>query len=497
MRVRPLKSIIARLVLLLAATLAHGQDATNQVKSLTLRECIERALANNLDIKIQRINPSISSWGVVAAQSVYDPALAAQANYVDSSEPLTTLQDGPASRKRELDAQLGLTGKLPAGTRYNLSSSDTRFYAGTLRSNFTYSGTSAISLTQPLLKNLGFGVNSAQIRVARKARDIAVQNFALQVITSIRDTSIAYYELVFAIENHKAKLENLTLARELLDQTQKRLQIGVASPLDVTQAQAGVAEREQAAILAERTIRDNQNALVRLISQNVAEFQSLSLLPVDYPVVEMVDTDMAQSIRTALDLRPDYIAARHAVEQQNILVKFNRNQLWPEVDLQGSYGVNSAGDTFNSFSDNTAAGNYPVWTVGVTLTVPLGNRQARANYNTARLQTEQLLLQLKRLEQQIIVDVDNAVGHVRTNLKSVEAARAATRLARESLDAEKKKQQVGASTTLLVLQAQSLWFDALSAQIRAEADYSESLIDLARAEGTTLQKNNIVLDEKF
>jgi outer membrane protein TolC len=212
----------------------------------------------------------------------------------------------------------------------------------------------------------------------------------------------------------------------------------------------------------------------------------------------MIATDVAQSIRTALQMRADYLSAKQSLEKQNILVQFNRNQLWPEIDLLGSYGLNGRSDSgFNDFIDNTAGARSPVWTVGVAVTLPIGNRQARANYHTARLQAEQLLLSLKGLEQDIVVQVDNAVGHVETNLKSVEAASAASRLALESLDAEKKKLLAGTSTTFLVLQAQSQLAAARSAEIRARADYSESLVALDLAEGTILKKNDIVLDEKF
>jgi outer membrane protein len=480
---------------------ARADDTNTTVKSLTIQECIERALANNLDIKLERINPSIESWGVVRQQAAYDPILSGQVNYEDSTQPLNpqnaTALGITSLKSKQLVSDAGLSGKLPPGTQYGLTYSDARF-SGTIASNFVYTGTAALSLSQPILRNFGFGANSALIRVARKSRDIAVQNFTLQVMTTIRDVSTAYYELVFAIEDHKAKLEDLTLAQQLLDETRRRVQVGVSSPLDVTQAEAGVAAREQALILAERLIKDNENKLKRLISQNVGEFQGQSFVPADYPVVEMVETDTTQSIRTALQVRPDYVAAKQFVEQQNILVKYNRNQLWPEVDLQGSYGYNARGDNgFSSYNDNLARGDNPVWTVGVTASFPLGNRQARANYRVARLNAETALLNLKKLEQQIIVDVDNAVGHVQTNLKSVEAARASNRLARESLDAEKKKLIAGASTTFLVLQAQSQLATAQSAEIRARADYSESLVTLWHTDGTTLQKHNIVLDENF
>ncbi|HUJ09453.1 MAG TPA: TolC family protein [Verrucomicrobiae bacterium] len=478
----------------------RAQAGTNQVKSLTLQECIERALQNNLDIKIQRVNPTIQSWGVVSAQGVFDPALSGSTRYEDNAQPADPEQArslGLSSFQQQTWlSQVGLAGLLPSGTQYGLSGSDTRT-SGTLARNFVYTGPISGFLTQPILKNFGFSVNTALIQIARKSREIAVQNFVQQVINSISAVENAYYELVFAIEDHKAKLEDLNLAKQLLDETQRKVQIGVSSPLDVTTAESGVASREEAVILAERTIKDNENALKLLISQNVSEFRNTTFVPVNYPIVQRVETDVARSIRTALETRPDYLAARKAVERQNIQVKFNRNQLWPEIDLNGSYGWNGRGGTFVNWAEDVGSRDNPDWAAGVSVSFPIGDRQARANYHTARLQAEQLLLQLKQMEQQIIVAVDNAAGHVQTNLKSVDAASAARRLAEESYKAERTKLQAGTSTTLNVLTQESALADARSAEIRARTNYSESLAALAQAEGTILQQNNIVLNERF
>jgi outer membrane protein TolC len=480
---------------------AQAEEPTNQVKSLTLRECIERALAQNLDIRIERINPTIQQWGVVSAQSVYDPLLSGGITYEETTQPLDPERAaslGISSIDQEqLRPRLNLGGLLPLGTQYGLNAFDTRT-SGTLASNFVYTGTASASLTQPILKNFGLGVNSALIRVARKSRQIAGKQFVLQVITTVSDVNKAYYELIFAIEDHKAKIEDLNRAKALLDENRKRVRIGVLSPLDVTQAEAGVAEREEAVIIAERVIRDNENTLKRLMSQNVMEFYGVSLVPVDYPTVQMIETDVAYSINTALKNRPDYVQAKLELERRDILVKYNRNQLWPEIDLQGSYGFNGRSSSgFDDFIDNTASGNSPVWIIGVTASFPLGNRQARASYHTSRLQAEQQLLSLKRLEQDIIVGTDNAVRLVQSNLKRMDATRVASRLAEESLRAEEQKLRAGTSTSFLVLQAQAQLAAARSAEIRARSDYSESLVDLASAEGTTLTKNDIVLDEKF
>jgi outer membrane protein TolC len=183
------------------------------------------------------------------------------------------------------------------------------------------------------------------------------------------------------------------------------------------------------------------------------------------------------------------------LERQGLVRAFNRNQLWPEIDLQTSYGLNARGTTVRELTEGVADRNNPVWSVGLVATIPLGNRQARAAYETARLTEEQANLTLRRLEQDIIIQVDNAVGQVRTNIKRIEVTRVARRLAEESLKAEEDKLRAGASTSFLVLQAQSQLAAARSAEIRARADYGGSLVDLDRVGGTTLQKNQILLDE--
>ena len=314
-------------------------------------------------------------------------------------------------------------------------------------------------------------------------------------MNKLSEVCTAYNELEFTIEDHRAKVETLDEAKELLDQTRKRVQIGTQSPLDAIQAEAGVAERVQAVITSAQAIKDAENKLKRLISQKVTEFRGVSLIPMGFPEAQMVDLDVTRSIRTALEMRPDYLSAKEVLEKQNIAVRYNRNQLWPEINLQGSYGENGRGTSFDNFNDSVASGDNPVWSAGVIVRFPLGNRQARSTYNISRLNQDQLVINLKILEQNILVEVDNAVGHVGSSAQSVVAAAAATRAAQASLDAEKKKLLAGVSTTFLVLQAQSQLAASRSAEVRARASHSESLIALDLAEGTILQKNNIVLDE--
>jgi len=481
-------------------------EPARPIKSLTMTECLERALSSNLDIRYERINPQIGQWGIVHEQGVYDPVISGSLSYGESTSLLDPQSSASLSglnsiEARTLEADIGLGGKLPTGATYDIGA-DERRSSGTLNSRFVYTGGWALSATQPLLKNAWFAVNSATIRIARKNYQINKDNFDRQVMDTISAVQNAYYELIFAREDYKAKLEDLDRAKALLSENRKRVEVGVLSPLDVTQAEAGAAEREEAVVLTERAIRDAENVLKRLITHDVSEFTGMELLPADAPAFEMVELDVVRSTRTALDQRPEYAVAKAAVAKQNINVQYQKNQLWPQVDLFGTYGYNARSplttnetSSFNNYASNLADSDAPAWVVGIRVSYPLGDRQGRSNYRIARLQATQTVLDLKRVEQDIVVEIDNAVGKVATNLKRIDATRVAARLADESLKAEQQKLRAGTSTSFLVLQAQAQLAAARSAEIRARADYDKSLVALTRAEGNTLTKNKVVLEE--
>jgi len=480
--------------------LADDAKTVTWTKSITLQECIEQALSQNLEIEVERINPRIAEWGVVREQSGFEPAFNGRFNYMSNRTPLdpeTARSVGfPLIDDRELKFGADVGGRLPTGTSYDLSAADTR-YAGTLQpTNYLHIASTVLTLDQPLLRNFGFAPNTASVRVARKNRQIATEQFRQRVIDTVSAVIDAYYDLVRAIEDHKAQVEDLDRARTLLEQNRKEVDAGMLPPIEVTQAEAGVAEREEGVIVTEQGIRNQENALKRLISRDSLPLVDVSLVPVDHPEMEIVAVDAKESIRTALENRPDFLQAKHELERRGIMLKYMRNQLLPQIDVQGSYGLNGRGITgFSDTADNLTSAENPQWSVGVVVSIPLGNRRARADYFSAREQEQAAVLNLKRLEQDIVVEVGNITGQVRTNLKRIDATRAARRLAEEALRAEEEKLRSGDSTSLLVLQAQSQLAGARSAEIRAATDYSKSLVELARAEGTTLQREHIDLAE--
>jgi outer membrane protein len=194
--------------------------------------------------------------------------------------------------------------------------------------------------------------------------------------------------------------------------------------------------------------------------------------------------------------RPDLQQSKLNLEQQGIQIKYYRNQLFPEVDFVGSYGFNGAGNEYDNSFNQMGEGSRPYYSYGGQITIPLSNTKARNQLKAGRAQEKQLLLQLKQLEQNIMVQIDNAVKQAESAWESVDATKQARVYAEAALDAEQKKYAVGKSTTFTVLQLQNNLTSARSQEIRALANYDEALANLAAQEGSTLQRRQLDVEVK-
>jgi outer membrane protein TolC len=206
--------------------------------------------------------------------------------------------------------------------------------------------------------------------------------------------------------------------------------------------------------------------------------------------------DVQDSWSKGLNNRPDFQQAKLNVEQQGIQIKYYQNQLFPEVDAIGSYGFNGAGNEYSDSFNQMGQGSRPFYSYGGQLTIPLGNVKARSQYKAGKAQEKQLMLTLKQLEQNIMVQIDNAVKQAQSAWESVDATKQTRIYAEAALDAEQKKYAVGKSTTFTVLQLQNNLTSARSQEIRALANYNQALASLAAAEGSTLQRRNVEIKWK-
>jgi outer membrane protein TolC len=201
--------------------------------------------------------------------------------------------------------------------------------------------------------------------------------------------------------------------------------------------------------------------------------------------------DVQDSWTKGLAQRPDLIQARFNLENQGISLKYSFNQMFPQLDVKGSYGFNGAGEEFSDSIGQVRAANRPFYSYGFEFSIPLGNAKARNGYKSDKATRQQVVLQLKQLEQNIMVQIDNAVKQAQAAWESLEATRSARVSAEAALKAEQGKYNAGKSTTFTVLQLQNALTSARSQEIRSLADYNESLSALAQQEGNTLVRRQI------
>ena len=486
-----------------AAAVPVGMNAA--MRAMSLDDCIQEALQHNLDVQIERTVPQISLYNLRAAYGGYDPLLnvSGQHNYDVSG---TSFQNGfelPGLISDENSFKSDIGGTLPTGLQYDFSGNVNQQYGSispgtTNASPFKSSaGSIQVQLTQPLLKNFWIDGTRLTIRLAKNQLKSSEQGLRLQVITSVTAVENAYYELIYAQENVKVQQEALVLAQTQLDQDQQRVQIGTLAQLDVQQDEAQVATSKANLIAAQYTLVTDQNTLKNLLTDEYSHWHDRDIQPTATITNAPLQLfDVQDSWSKGMTMRPDLLQSRLTVEAQGIQLKFDRNQFFPELDLIGTYGFNGTGTEFSDAFDQFHEGNRPFYSYGAQLSVPLSNVKARNTVKSDKMTLQQLLLKLKQLEQNVMVQIDNAVKQAQSAYESVNATRQARIYAEAALDAEQKKYAVGKSTTFTVLQLQNTLTADRAQEIRSLANYYEALVSLAQAEGSTLERNHINIEVK-
>lgn len=488
------------------------------VRGLTLDQCIQMALKHNYDLQIERLNPEIARDHLAGAGAAYEPVFS-----FHGGQQLLTVPGGVDFKKTGLDSPyelttdslgMGLAGLLPTGLHYDVSANASRlkgitdfngsvpgalflFPPGGSRTTNQYTSTAALTLRQPLLRDFWIDRHRQAILIGRKNLKISELAFRWQLMNTVNTVQQAYYELVYAREQVRVEEQALALAERLLAGTRRRVEVGDLPPLDAEQAAAQVETVRTVLYSFRQVIAQRQNALKNLITDDFREWVDVNLEPTEGLVTAPETFDLRESWRTAIGLRPDLAELRLDLERQGILVRYNFNQLFPSLDLVGGFGLqsqeNSSEATLADLRDRTK----PQYAFGAVLSIPLGgNQAARNSYKASQAVKQQAVLHLKKLEQNVLVQVDDALTLARSGYQRTMSARQARQYAEAALNAEQKKLGDGLGTPFFVLQYQQKLTGAQTLEVRALADYNEALANLALSEGSTLEKNHLRVELK-
>ena len=490
------------LLIIVAASLVAARADENygkgQLLDLTLGKAIRMALQKNFSILAQKFDPKISRERERSSEGRFDPAFSlsySKGEDVIADSYLRASNNAgvhfPARAITQTDVwSTGVSGVTVWGLGYDVSMISEAQGGTSNRFASDWTSEMKFSLSQPLLRGAGTAANLADVRVARNNVTISEWGVRSQVMNVITDVINVYNELQFAIENLEVAKRSQELARQLLRDNIKRVEIGVKTPLDVTTAQAEVASREAALITARRAVKDQENFLKQLITADMM-LLILTRVHIAPPPSVRVEPNVVAGIKAALELRPDYRQAKLDIENRHITVAYTKNQKLPKLDITTSLKMLGLDGDFGTSVQRTVARDQSAWSIGATFSIPIGNRESRGRYNAAKLEAAQALVKLQQLEQQVIVLVDNAAGAVVAAQQLTVANREARHLAKESLAAGEARLVAGTGTTFEVLQLQKQLADAETAELRAIADYNKAVAKYRLQTGTTLQVHGV------
>jgi outer membrane protein TolC len=479
---------------------------------LSLQQAVQLTLQNVLDLDVAAYNLEESKFGILAARGVFDPGLEVDLGATDANTPATSRVQAPETKTAYGNGFL--TGLLPYGTTYSLGWQNTRRDSeipGYTLINPTLSSNLALNVTQPLLRNFGRTVNERLVVQARLGRDTSAYSFVVAVQTAIQAADSAYWDLVYAIENLKAKQEALKIAQDLNRITRIKIDVGALAPIEIVQTEVTIAQREQDIITAEGLIGDAQDRLRRLVNVQTIPDWNRPIVPTDRPTREALakafKADVNQGFETALATRPEIKQALLNIESKKITFAYQKNQLQPRLDLSGGYGLAGLGarglvtnpdgttDQLNYSDALSQIGrrDYPAWSAGLVFAVPIGNRTAKGNYAIANADLELARTNLAIAKANLNVEVRAAGRGVDTGFRTVQAAAKARELAERNLDAEKKKYENGMSTTFQVASVANDLTTAVTAELQAIATYLKDITSWHKAIGDLLPLRNVVL----
>ena len=508
--------------LILLAALAAGvpvQAQNRQVLNLSLEDCVAKALKNNLNVAVEKMTPELAGLTLAKAREIFLPEFSLSYGNNRQENPSNWWIQGAGTITSKLfDYGVTVAETIPTGGSFQLSlqsyKSDTNQAFQLINPRF--GSTLRFDFTQPLLKNFGLTVTKRQILQSAKNLDIAEQQLESTILDTVYFVQEAYWNFVYAIENLAVKKQSLQLGRDLLANNKKQVEFGQLAPLEILNAESVVAQREADLIQAEGLIARSEEVLKSLINLSAeGDARSMSIVPSDKAEPKVVNVAYEAALKDALERRPDLKILRTTLDTKDLAVTVARNQTLPSLDLNLSYWSPGISGDMLIYPDNdffsqpigkipgSASDSlrdafkllYSNWNVGLTLSVPVGSIVSKADLSYARADLTQSQLRLRSMEQQVALEVSDALRTVEMNAKRAEAYRVARELAEKSLDAETKKLAVGLSTNYFVFEFQEKLANARSAELRAKIDSILSSERLEKAMGVTLDKRGIKISQ--
>jgi outer membrane protein TolC len=495
--------MIGQVAIAVAAALVWASAAAAQTDTLqlTLEDAVRRALDNNPNLAIVRLETEVQTARVGESRTAFTPVFSTTLGRSSA----VTLPQNLLLGERGVDvddwfSSTGVRQRLPWGSgTWSMSWESSRTTTNNPLTSFdpTLQSGFQVAFSQPLLRDRAIDAARHQYVIAKRDEKSSDLRFREAVVQTVAAVKQAYWTLKATRANIDVQQRSLDLARELARENKVRVDAGHIPPLDLVQAEAEVAQRRENLIRAHTAADDAEDALRRLIvNAQDASFWTLRLEPIEEPTVIGALPDIDAAVAKALDQRYDIARVGEDLEKQRETIEFLDNQRLPDIRLETSYRGNGlAGTQFlrsggfpgsiigrrnRGFADALGqlfTDDYPAWSVGLTVSYPLGRSFEMASLVRTQAERRQTAQRLASLRIEAAETVRRAGRQVRSTAQRVDAARASATLAQERLETEQRRLNVGLSTTFLVTQAQRDQLEAQVNLLQTILDFESSLVN--------------------
>jgi outer membrane protein TolC len=489
---------------------------------LSLRGYLELVMANNTDIAIQRLTVDVAQNAITRAFAAFDPLATASFSSTEQRTPtgdqLTAGAGASALVQLSQPANFNYAQTLPTGLQYNVDYSAAKLStnSGYYYYNPTLTSSLSLSISQPLIKNRGEYINRVPIMVASSTLRKTEYDLKTSLLQLVSNAENAYWDAVLARENLRVAENARDLADQALKRAQRELELGALSPLDIYNPQQQYATSQIGVSQAQYLLRQTEDALRRQMGADLdPQIRTLPIVLTETvtPEADAPPIDAEKEVRKALAARPDLKSATQSLDIDDLGIKLAKNELLPDLELTGSYSTQGLGGIFyppssipgilsaaapipGGFGDALTqmfGFSYPMYSVGLTLRLPIKNHQASADMADALVAKKRDALNVRTVRQQVRLDVLTAVSQVESSKDAMKLSVVAEDFSRKYMEAEQKKLELGNSTFFFVLQAQGALETAESSVVQNAVGYRRNLMNLLLRTGELLEARGIAV----
>lgn len=506
-------SVVLTLFFCLPQTFSQGQKA--EKLSLSLKECITSALANNLDLSIEAFNPDIDDASISLSKEQFLPEFGL--NYYNQKQTVLGAWgvEGTSFPYKSDSYTLDLTQKVITGGTATVSFTNSMINTGRAFQviNPSYNSEFRLRLAQPLLKGFGPKANRYATLQASNQRDVSVSALKARLIQTIYDVEQAYWNLYSAVENLKVQESSLEQSREILRRNREAVRVGAKSASEVLNSEVEVARNEDYVLSYRMQVEQYEANLKKILNlPSTSAMSGRSIIPSDKPVVEMKQITYEEALQAALRQRQEIVQAEKQLESSANDISYAKNQLLPQLDLlfnmwsPGQSGIKYLYQDNNPFTGilvgkiegsrvdalkEAIKATYKNWSVNFTLNVPLGNFTSRATLARAKIEQGQSLVRLEKEKQSVAYEVAQAIKELQNSERKIKTSAASRELQEKRLAAEMQRYQLGLGTIEWLLSYQSQLTNAKIQEIQALISYKMAVANLERVMGTTLEAKGL------